>query len=142
VALIGNKLGALLTDGQGRTLYLFEKDQAGVSARTATCLAVWPALTTTGGVQAGPGLPTSKLSPIRRGIPVTGAAEWHALHGARLPVPEQRCNQLPPAWAQPMCSAMHSELRAASTHPDGGGDQGSGNQEREADRHRGEAARC
>jgi predicted lipoprotein with Yx(FWY)xxD motif len=62
----GNKRGALLTDGQGRTLYLFEKDQAGTSACSAACLAVWPALTTTGGVQAGPGLPTSMLSTIHR----------------------------------------------------------------------------
>lgn len=60
------KLGTLLTDGQGKTLYLFEKDTAGTSACTGACIGVWPAFTTAGGVQAGPGVSMSLLSTIQR----------------------------------------------------------------------------
>jgi predicted lipoprotein with Yx(FWY)xxD motif len=61
-----SKLGSLLTDGQGRTLYLFENDTAGASTCSAACVAVWPAAATTGGAQAGPGVSTSMLSTIQR----------------------------------------------------------------------------
>ena len=59
-------LGTLLTDGQGKTLYLFEKDQPGVSTCTGACLGVWPALTVTGAVDGGPGVSMSLLSTIQR----------------------------------------------------------------------------
>jgi predicted lipoprotein with Yx(FWY)xxD motif len=40
-------LGSVLTDPQGRTLYLFEKDMGTASACTGACAAVWPPLLTT-----------------------------------------------------------------------------------------------
>jgi predicted lipoprotein with Yx(FWY)xxD motif len=57
-------LGTYLTDAKGDTLYLFDADSAGRSACNAACLAAWPALTTTGAVQAGTGVMASDLSTI------------------------------------------------------------------------------
>lgn len=54
-----SKLGSILTDSAGRSLYVFDKDQAGAttSACTGACAARWPALTVTGTPTAGPGVP-------------------------------------------------------------------------------------
>jgi predicted lipoprotein with Yx(FWY)xxD motif len=42
-------LGAIVVDGTGRTLYVFDKDTAGAAASACTgpCVSLWPALTTT-----------------------------------------------------------------------------------------------
>jgi predicted lipoprotein with Yx(FWY)xxD motif len=37
--------GPILVDGQGRTLYLFEKDSGTTSACTGACAQIWPAVT-------------------------------------------------------------------------------------------------
>jgi predicted lipoprotein with Yx(FWY)xxD motif len=66
VKATSTRLGTLLTDGQGKTLYLFEKDQPGTSACTGACLGVWPAFTVTGALQAGSGVSMSMLSAIQR----------------------------------------------------------------------------
>lgn len=54
-----SKLGSILTDSAGKSLYVFDKDQAGAmtSACTGGCAAIWPALTVTGTPTAGPGVP-------------------------------------------------------------------------------------
>src|SRR5260221_6430822 len=66
VKALSTHLGTLLTDGQGRTLYLFEKDQPGTSACTGACLSAWPAFTVTGSLVGGPDVSMSMLSTIRR----------------------------------------------------------------------------
>lgn len=54
-------LGPVLVDGRGRTLYLFEKDQNGVSACTTACAHYWPALTSHGTPRAAGGVLQSLL---------------------------------------------------------------------------------
>ena len=66
VKATSTRLGTFLTDSQGKTLYLFEKDPAGVSTCTGACLGVWPAFSATGTITGGPGVTTSKLSTIQR----------------------------------------------------------------------------
>ena len=66
VKAVSSNLGTLLTDGQGKTLYLFEKDQPGMSACVGACLGAWPAFTTTGPAQAGAGVSPSLLTTIQR----------------------------------------------------------------------------
>lgn len=61
-----SKLGRILVDGRGRTLYLFEKDRRGRSNCTGTCAAYWPPLLTRGKPTAGPGLRRSLLGVTRR----------------------------------------------------------------------------
>ena len=69
VAAATSKLGTILTDSQGRTLYLFTKDSSGSSACTGSCLSVWPAFDSNGGAQAGTG-----VSPTLLGT-ASGAAQ-------------------------------------------------------------------
>jgi predicted lipoprotein with Yx(FWY)xxD motif len=45
------KLGNILTDNQGMTLYVFKKDKAGESACTGPCVKNWPPLTVAEGMQ-------------------------------------------------------------------------------------------
>ncbi|MFJ1704912.1 hypothetical protein [Kitasatospora sp. NPDC088346] len=66
VAANGSKLGMILTDGQGRTLYLFEKDSPTMSACDGACAAAWPPLTTTGTPHAGTGVSAADLGTITR----------------------------------------------------------------------------
>jgi predicted lipoprotein with Yx(FWY)xxD motif len=59
-------LGRILVNGQGRTLYLFEKDSGGRSACYAQCAAFWPPLLTSGKPIAGAGVKASLLGTTRR----------------------------------------------------------------------------
>ena len=73
VELQKTKLGKVLADGHGRTLYMFEKDKRGSKKSTCfgQCAAAWPPLTTTGKPKAAPGVSASKLGTIKRGNGVT-----------------------------------------------------------------------
>lgn len=64
-AKVGN-LGQVLVDGEGRTVYLFEKDQGGKSSCSGACAAVWPPVTTTGTPHAGTDAKASKLGTTTR----------------------------------------------------------------------------
>src|SRR5262249_17838343 len=48
VAVSSTKLGPILVDGRGRTLYLFEKDKNGRSTCAGACAGFWPPLIATG----------------------------------------------------------------------------------------------
>ena len=66
ISLKSTSLGNILVDGQGNTLYKFDKDTAGTSTCYDQCAALWPALVATGTPTAGPGLDASKLTTIDR----------------------------------------------------------------------------
>ncbi len=61
-----SKLGKVLVDSQGRTLYDFQKDKGGKSACYGACAKIWPPLAATGTPQGTDGAKTSKLSTSRR----------------------------------------------------------------------------
>ncbi|MEW1860251.1 hypothetical protein OG896_32320 [Streptomyces sp. NBC_00669] len=62
------KLGAILVDAKGRTLYLFDADkQKNVSTCTGACAAAWPPLLTTkGAAKPGKGADKSLLGTAKR----------------------------------------------------------------------------
>jgi predicted lipoprotein with Yx(FWY)xxD motif len=59
------KLGTVLVDGKGRTLYLFEKDKDAMSSCYGACASVWPPLTSAKRAVAG-GLPAAKIGTTKR----------------------------------------------------------------------------
>jgi predicted lipoprotein with Yx(FWY)xxD motif len=61
-----SKLGQILVDAQGRTLYLFEKDESDESYCSGKCAKVWPPYTTKGGLKAGTGVDGAKLGTVKR----------------------------------------------------------------------------
>ena len=61
-----SKLGAILVDGTGRTLYLFEKDQGTTSSCYSACAGGWPPDTTNGAPRAGAGVSGSLLGTTTR----------------------------------------------------------------------------
>ena len=61
-----SKLGGILVDGNGRTLYLFEKDQGTSSSCYAACAGGWPPDTTNGAPRAGAGVSASLLGTTTR----------------------------------------------------------------------------
>ena len=67
VATATSKLGTILVDGSGRTLYLFEKDQPNQSACTGACVASWPVDQSSGAPKVGSGVKASLLGSIQRG---------------------------------------------------------------------------
>ncbi|MEU6357819.1 hypothetical protein ABZ896_52475 [Streptomyces sp. NPDC047072] len=71
-------LGDILVDGQGRTLYAFTKDKDGASNCDADCIAVWPALTSTSGTDAGKGVRAALLHEKRQsgGAVQVGYGDW------------------------------------------------------------------
>jgi predicted lipoprotein with Yx(FWY)xxD motif len=60
------RLGKILVDSQGRTLYLFKKDSRGRSACSGECAKFWPPLGVAGKPTAGSGINASKLGTISR----------------------------------------------------------------------------
>ena len=64
IEVSSTSLGSVLTDGSGRTLYLFTHDTGGNSACDGGCLSVWPPLT--GTPTAGSGADSSLLGTITR----------------------------------------------------------------------------
>ncbi|HLC29168.1 MAG TPA: LPXTG cell wall anchor domain-containing protein [Dehalococcoidia bacterium] len=61
-----NTLGNILADGDGRTLYLYTKDERNKSNCSGACLRAWPALLTVEAPQAGPGVAGNRLATITR----------------------------------------------------------------------------
>ena len=59
-------LGQILTDGQGRTLYLFEKDSGPKSTCYGPCAGKWPPFTTSAKPKAGDGARASSLDTATR----------------------------------------------------------------------------
>jgi predicted lipoprotein with Yx(FWY)xxD motif len=59
-----SSLGRLLTDGHGRTLYLFEADKPNVSKLSAAGLSIWPPFAATGKPQPRSGALAAKIGTI------------------------------------------------------------------------------
>ena len=66
VTVASSKVGKILVDGSGRTLYLFEADSGTTSKCYDSCAQVWPVLTTSGQPVAGPGVNASLLGTTQR----------------------------------------------------------------------------
>jgi predicted lipoprotein with Yx(FWY)xxD motif len=60
------KLGKILVDSQGRTLYLFEKDTGTTSSCSGACASAWPPYTTSGKATGGPGTTASLVGTTAR----------------------------------------------------------------------------
>ena len=65
VRVAQTKLGKVLVDAKGMTLYLFTKDTATTAACTGVCLQAWPPATVSGTPTAGAGV-TGKLTVLKR----------------------------------------------------------------------------
>ena len=66
VSTASSKLGRILVDSRGRTLYLFEKDKNGKSACSGACATNWPPLLTKGKPKASGGVKSSLLGTTKR----------------------------------------------------------------------------
>jgi predicted lipoprotein with Yx(FWY)xxD motif len=61
-----SKLGRILVNGRGRSLYLFEKDSRGRSTCYGACATYWPPLIVSGKPRAGTGVKASLLGRTKR----------------------------------------------------------------------------
>lgn len=59
-------LGQILVDGKGRTLYLFERDNATNSTCYGACASAWPPATATAAPRAGTGASAASLGTVYR----------------------------------------------------------------------------
>jgi predicted lipoprotein with Yx(FWY)xxD motif len=66
VSLRTTKLGTVLVNSRGRTLYLFEKDKSARSTCAAQCAMYWPPLVTKAKPTAGTGVKASLLGTTKR----------------------------------------------------------------------------
>src|SRR3984893_7389950 len=60
------KLGQILVDGKGMTLYLFVKDTGPISTCYDACAQIWPPVLTTGTPQGGTGVADALLRATTR----------------------------------------------------------------------------
>jgi len=61
-----SKLGRILADSRGRTLYLFENDKRGHSSCAGACATYWPPLLKKGALTAGTGVRAKLLGTTKR----------------------------------------------------------------------------
>lgn len=73
-------LGSILTDGQGRTLYLFSRDSDGAASCSGGCTSVWPPVTSSTAVQAGSGASASLLGTTSGGGQMQITYNGHPLY--------------------------------------------------------------
>ncbi|HEX6662079.1 MAG TPA: hypothetical protein VF025_00255 [Gaiellaceae bacterium] len=66
VSLRKTKLGEILVNSRGHTLYLFSKDRNGKSACNGSCVKFWPPSIRSGKPTAGAGVKTSMLGVTKR----------------------------------------------------------------------------
>ena len=66
IAVATSKLGQVLVDGKGITVYLFVADTGTSSTCNTACATVWPPVLTTGAPQAGTGATASLLGTTTR----------------------------------------------------------------------------
>lgn len=66
------RLGTILVNGDGRTLYRFTADEGAVSSCEQTCAGKWPPLTTSGAPDAGGQVRAALLGTSRRGDGLVG----------------------------------------------------------------------
>jgi predicted lipoprotein with Yx(FWY)xxD motif len=66
VATHSGPLGSYLSDGSGKSLYMFSSDSAGKSSCTGACLTYWPPLTTTRPLASSGDAKDSLLGVIKR----------------------------------------------------------------------------
>jgi predicted lipoprotein with Yx(FWY)xxD motif len=66
VAIARTKLGRILVDARGRTLYLFTKDKHARSTCTGRCTRVWPPALVSGAPTPGAGVAKGMLTTHRR----------------------------------------------------------------------------
>jgi len=66
VAVRSSRLGKILVDSQGRTLYLFKKDSGTKSACFGACAQNWPPLRASGKPAVGRGAKASMIATTRR----------------------------------------------------------------------------
>ena len=66
VSLAKTKLGMILVNSRGHTLYLFAKDRKGTSACSGSCARFWPPLLSQSKPTAGPGVKPSLIATTRR----------------------------------------------------------------------------
>ena len=72
VKVAHTKLGTILVDGKGRTLYLFTLDTKSLITCVtgySNCPATWPPYLTTGAPKAGPGVDAALLGTVHRTRP-------------------------------------------------------------------------
>ncbi len=79
VASVG-KLGTVLVASDGRTLYLFTKDQGTTSACTGSCAQAWPAYTSSGTPSGGSGVEGSKLATANGQVANQVVYDGHLLY--------------------------------------------------------------
>jgi predicted lipoprotein with Yx(FWY)xxD motif len=70
------KLGTILVDSDGMTLYLNTQDTPTTSSCTGGCAATWPALTATGSTKAGSGVSSAQL-----GVAMIGSTDQVTYYG-------------------------------------------------------------
>ena len=61
-----SSLGAILTDGTGRAVYLFEKDTGATSTCYGACAGLWPPVLTAGSPVTGGGVNASLVGTAKR----------------------------------------------------------------------------
>jgi predicted lipoprotein with Yx(FWY)xxD motif len=66
IAIARSRLGRMLVDARGRTLYLFEKDKGRSSTCYGACASYWPPVTTIGKPRAGLGVHAALLGTTKR----------------------------------------------------------------------------
>ncbi|MBT2490725.1 hypothetical protein J7E96_19835 [Streptomyces sp. ISL-96] len=125
VAARSSKLGRILVDGKGRTLYLFEADKSEKSTCSGACAQAWPPLTTSGKPKTAQGVKPDLIGTSPRDDGSTGVTyNGHPLYyyqGDKKPgdTNGQELDQFGAEWY--VLNADGNKVEGKGTGEDGGG---------------------
>lgn len=131
--LVSTKHGRLLTDAQGHTLYLFEKDESGRSYCTGACAAVWPAFETSSTPSASAGIDGAALGTTKRSdgemqVTYHGHPLYYYAADASTPgnIKGEEVEQFGAEWYVVNASGKPVEAKQSSTSNSGSGSKSGG----------------
>jgi predicted lipoprotein with Yx(FWY)xxD motif len=81
VSVRKTKLGKIIVDGSGRTMYLFEKDKGTTSECSGACAKAWPPLMTKGKPKATGGAEAKRLGTTKRSNGTQVTYGGHPIYG-------------------------------------------------------------
>ena len=125
--------GRFLVDGQGHSLYLFDKDEDGESYCTGACAAVWPPVETDSTPRAATGVASGALGTVERDdgdrqVTYHGHPLYYYAADASMPgrTKGEEADQFGAEWylvgpQGKALEAMTSESKPGSDSNDGGG---------------------
>ena len=111
-----SKLGDILVDTTGRTVYMFEKDQGTMTACTGACAGTWPALKANATTTVGAGLDASKVGSANGQVTYNGHLLYYTRATATRATPSAQASRAGTRSRRPVRQSTPADEQPKTAH--------------------------